>query len=302
MDGPHTVPYENFIRLQFLIGDEAGDVDEFCSNVGLPCPDIDRMLDIQHEMILDVPAPLKEKVSGESFPETFVLDNIEDLMRDGWRWLPVILPYAKKVTSVQAALEHFMNAEIRVRLDSLILSRRCSPERIAVAMTDWSKYEMSAEVVELYSYYFCNLDTMRSYQNWQAYISAVSDSQHQYFLAAAFDVQRDSDLVVLLNDLSIHDAVSIPSELAVNELMMTSFIQIKKEQKKVSAGIPARNTAVFEWMEVYCKMFDRVRASAEEGNQESALDRVRANLRKVRSNVKKITQYDVTDGSLAKSE
>lgn len=297
MQDIHTVPYENFIRLQFLIGDEAGDVNEFCSLAQIPCPELDKMLDIQHEMLVDVPDGLKDQVAGGSFPREFVLDNIEDLMRANWPWLPIILPYAKSAQAVQAALEHFVNPEVRIRIDSLILSKRCEPSRIASVMSGWSKYLMSEEVVELYSYYFCNLDIMKSYQNWMDYIAELDNKQHQYFLAAAYDVQRDSDLVVLLNDLSIREAVCVSSELAVQELMMSSFVQIKKEEKKIGAGVPARNTAIFEWYEVYCKMFDRVRATMDEANKGDALDRVRANLKTIRSNVKKISSYDITDGS-----
>jgi hypothetical protein len=114
-------------------------------------------------------------------------------------------------------------------------------------------------------------------------------------LGEAYDVQRDSDLLVLLNDLSVRDAVSVTSDLAVQELMMTSFIQIKKEEKKIASGIPARNTAIFEWMEVYCKMFDRVRLALGEGNKVDALDRVRTNLRTIRKDVRKISELKVAD-------
>jgi hypothetical protein len=289
------VPYENFLRLQFLIGDDVGEISDLCAAASVPCPDLDSLVDMQLDMVNSLPATVAGNLSGKAFPDGFVLDNIEALMQESWPWVQTTLPYAQKPPEVQAALECFLDPEVRIRMDSMILSKRCDPAEIAKALSGWSKYDISKDVVELYSFYFCNLEVMGGFQAWREYIKLVPSKQHQFFLGEAYDVQRDSDLLVLLNDLSVRDAVSVTSDLAVQELMMTSFIQIKKEEKKVSAGIPARNTAIFEWMEVYCKMFDRVRLALEEGNKVDALDRVRTNLRTIRKDVRKISELKVAD-------
>ena len=294
MTGAKHVPHENFLKLQLILGESLSEISKVCRAVGVPCLSLEALGELRSELLDSLPASCSEQAMSGGLSQAFIETNIKALRDADWGPLQLLLQYATRHEDFDRAWSYFSTPEIRLRLDCLVLSQRCSPLDIAESMEGWSKYPIDRASVEVYSYFFCNMPAMKSLRNWQQYFKEIQDKDHKYFLCVAYDVQTKADLVVLTSDLGVRAAIHVSPEETVNDLLRSAYVQIKKEEQKVRQGIPAKNTAIFEWSGVFCSMLDRVQKLADAGNNENALEIVHANLIRLKNRkIRRISEYDV---------
>lgn len=294
MASAQHVPYENFVRLQLMLGEDLGDVSGTCRSVGVPCPSLEFLGAIRSSLIDSLPAVCQDEALQSGLSQAFIEKHVKVLKEASWPYLPCLMQFATRQVDFERAWEFFTNAELRLRIDCLIISQRCDPMAISETMAGWSKYALSASAIEVYSYFFCNMEAMQGFSHWQRYFQDHTNETHKYFLCQAFDVQNNADLLVLANDLSVRSAISVSPEDTVKDLLAMAYVQVKKEEKKVRSGVPAKNTSIFEWSTVFCGMYDRVKKSLEEGNNENALENVRTNLVKLRKKrVRRLDEFEI---------
>ena len=288
------VPYENFVRLQVMLGESLEDISRTCRGVGVPCPPLDLIGRMRSDLLDSLPASCQDEAINDGLSQGFVETHIQDLQKARWPYLQCLLQFATRPTDFEQAWEYFKTPELRLRIDCLIVSRQCDPGAIAESMSGWSKYRLTRSAVEIYSYFFCNMEVMQGLAHWQQYFQAHTNESHQYFLCQAFDVQSSADLLVLSSDLSVRSAIAVSPEDTVKDLLASAYVQIKKEEKKVRQGVPAKNTSIFEWSSVFCGMFDRVRKIMEAEADESDIEIVRINLARLRERrIHSIDTYDL---------
>jgi hypothetical protein len=239
-----------------------------------------------------LPEPFRSQVTASGFSDDFVRNNYDALERSAWEDIDVVKGFLTFPEDFNTALEYFANPELRIRADCMVLSGMCPPDQIADALRGWSKYKFSEQAAKVFCFYFCNVAVMRSFDAWKRYIDTFSDPAHKWLLSEAYDVQTKGDLLVLMDDLSIRAALNINPEDTVQDLMVSSFIHLKKEERKIAEGVPAKSTAVFEWASMYCSMFDRLQKVLETVDKESALDTVKTRLVQVREGKpRKLSDY-----------
>jgi len=289
----HTVPYAKFVRLQLLLGESFADISEVSRAAGVPALPLGQLGAIKSELIDSLPAALQKRVLADGLSAKLATEHYEALHKVEWPELSTLGMFMAHQDDFQIALDYFASPELRVRADALVLSGCCPPEVIADALRGWSKYRFTTMAAKLFSFYFCNLEVMVNFANWRQYIDAFKDPDQKWFLGRSYDVQTKGDLVVLMDDLSVRAAISVPSEDTVKDLMMTAFVQMKKEERKVSDGVPAKSTAIFEWASVYCSMFDRVQKVLDTVDKEGALDSIKTRLVSVKSNsnMRRLSDY-----------
>lgn len=291
------VPYGNFIKLQFVLGGTEGNVTSAAVDAEVPCPSLSELTVVKDELFDSLPAQAK---AGEtSLSRNLVEKHYEALSTSEWPGAGPLVQFLLKRKEFEKALEMFSSPELRVRADCLILTGQLDPKRISEILQQWSRHSLSAEVLELYAYFFCNVDCMSKFDDWMRYIEKVRNDRHRWFLAQAYDTHSRADLTVLLSDLSIRASIDLAPEDAVRDLMMSAFVNTKKEERKVNAGVRAKNTAVFEWSGMFCSMYDRVQKALEGGDRDNVLESLRISLVQVKdSGTKKISDYQVTTGDV----
>lgn len=282
------LPYRNFLRLQLLLGVDYDQILGAVSDLGVPAPSLKDLAILEEQLLLNVPTELQP---GGRFTEDFLPNNLPKLRKFLWTDLPLVVTYVEQQPDFAKAFQYFREPDLRVRMNCLILAKHSDPTDIANILTGWTKALLEPSAVEVYSYYFCNMDDMGGMPAWKNYVREVKNYDHRTFLAQAFDVQSNGDLVVLMSDLNVRSAVDLNSETAIEEIMKTAYIFLRKEQDKIQAGVPAKNTAVFEWSDVFCKMFDRARAVAQEQPPEGAVDNIQTNLVRIRQRAKRLEEY-----------
>jgi len=288
------MPYENFVRLQLMLGEDLSAVSGTCRSVGVPCPSLEGLGAVRSALLDSLPASCQEEAVRDGLSQAFLEKYIKELKEGKWEHLQCLLQFATRQTDFERAWEFFTNTELRLRIDCLVISQRCDPTTIAETMAGWSKYPLKASAVEVYSYFFCNMDAMQGFRHWQRYFRDHTNEDHQYYLCQAFDVQTDADLLVLASDLNVRSAIRISPEDTVKDLLASAYVQVKKEEKKIKSGVPAKNTAIFEWSSVFCGMYDRVQKSMEAGGNENALENVRTTLVKLqRRRVRRLDEFEI---------
>ena len=299
MAQPNCVPYENFVRLQLVLGEDPASIASVSKRVGVPPASMEKIAEVQNELLAGLPASLLAVTKPSDLSREFVENNTEALRAVGWDGLAHLLQFSTRRAEFSTALEYFSTPELRLRADCLIMSRQCPPEEISALLRGWSKYELTPAAVEAYSYFFCNMDRMRGFSAWQAYIESFRDESQRWCMAQAFDTQTRCDLAVLTHDLGMRAAVDVSSEESLRDLMRSAFVHVKKEERKISRGVPAKNTAIFEWSGVYCSMFDRVHKLLDSGDRDDAVERIQITLSKLKSTgLKKISDYNVSVGAI----
>lgn len=303
MPNAQHVPYENFVRLQLMLGETLDDVSSLCRKIGVARPSLEMLGDIRSDLLDSLPKAIQEEAVLEGLSKEFIEKYIYELKTANWPYLQCLLQFATRQMDFDNSWEFFINPELRLRLDCLIVSQRCDPRRVAEALAGWSKYGMETSSVEVYSYFFCNMEAMKSFSNWQKFFQDIPDETQKFFMCQAYDVQTDADLLVLTNDLSVRAAMAASPEDTVRDLMSMAFVQIKKEEQKIKRGIPARNTAIFEWSSVFCGMYDRVQKSIEAGGNENSLENVRTKLVRLRRrNIRRIDEFEIAQPDGPKGE
>ena len=297
------VPYENFVRLQLMLGESLVEVSNTCRGLGVPCPKLETLGGIRSELLDSLPSECQEEAVLDGMSQAFIEKHVRVLQEKNWPYLQCLLQFATRQVDFEKAWEYFTTPELRLRADCLIVSQRCEPELVAESLSGWSKYKTTKSAVEVYSYFFCNMEVMKGLSHWQAYFSEHTNENHKYFLCQAFDVQTDADLIVLTSDLSVRSAIKVSAEETVKDLLASAYVQIKKEEQKVKRGIPARNTAIFEWSSVFCGMYDRVQKALEAGGNENALENVRTNLIRLKHRrVRRVDEYDLAQPEVLKGD
>ena len=260
----------------------------------MPAPTLSQLGTLKTRIIESLPDGLREEAAVNGFGGDFSSRHYDELQKVRWDDLDTVTGFMAHPEDFNSALEYFASPELRIRADCLTLSGLCPPEQIGDALRGWSKYRFTAEAAKLFSYYFCNLSVMRNFSNWRAYIGAFRDETHKWLLSQAYDVQTKGDLLVLMDDLSVRAAITVSPEDTVQDLMLSAYVHLKKEERKIADGVPAKTTAIFEWSSVYCSMFDRLQKVLETVDKESALDSVKTRLVKVReSNVRRLEDYQL---------
>jgi hypothetical protein len=294
MSGAKHVPYENFLRLQLMLGEPLAELSKLCHGVKIPCPSLGVLGRIRSELLDSLPDECRNLATTDGLSQGFIENHIKTLQEKSWPYLQCLLQFGTRQLDFDKAWEYFATPDLRLRIDCLILSQRCSPKEISEALEGWSKYSLEESAVEIYSYFFCNLPVMKNVKNWQAYFQDVVSEDHRFFMGQAYDVQTKADLLVLASDLSVRSAITISSEETVRDLMRSAYVQMKKEEQKVRQGIPARNTAIFEWSGVFCSMFDRVFKLEEGAGDENAIETVQTNLVKLRQRkVRRLDEFEI---------
>lgn len=289
-----TVPYEKFAKLQLLLGESFASIMEVARAAAAPCLSLDDLAALRGALIDSLPAEAAKEAMASGFSQSFVFDRFGELEAAGWPDLDTVRAFVAQQSEFHAALRYFGDPELRIRVDCLLLSGLCTPETVSEALRGWSKYAFSPDAVGTYSFYFCNMDVMRDFTGWKQYIARVPNKDYRWLLSQAYDVQTKGDLVVLMNDLSIRSAISMDPGDTVRELMMTAFIQTKKEERKVNEGVPAKSTAIFEWSSMYCSLFDRVQKTLDAVGKEDAVESVKTKLRTIRTNnIRKLSDYEL---------
>ena len=260
----------------------------------MPQPPLEDLGKIKSEILDSLPEELQQRAITDGLSDNLILDNYDLLKASEWPDLDTVSMFMAQQESFQIALDYFASPELRIRADAMVLSGCCPPDMIADALRGWSKYRFTTAAAQLFSFYFCNLTVMTSFANWKRYIAAFKDPDQRWFLGRAYDVQTKGDLVLPMDDLSVRAAITVSPEDTVRELMMTAFIQMKKEERKISEGVPAKTTAIFEWASVYCGMFDRVQKVLETVDKGDALDAVKTKLQSIRNdNIRHLKDYQL---------
>lgn len=295
----NCVPYENFVRLQLVLGEDPASIASVSRKVGVPPASMERIAEIQNELLAGLPVSLLAAIKPSDLSREFVEKNVGVLQAANWEGLNHLLQFSTRRAEFHSAMEYFSAPELRLRVDCLIMSKQCPPTEISTLLRGWSKYDLTPAAVEAYSYFFCNMDRMGGFASWQAYIEKFRDESQRWCLAQAFDTQTRCDLAVLTHDLGMRAAVELSAEESLRDLMRSAFVHVRKEERKVSRGVPAKNTAIFEWSGVYCSMFDRVHKLLDSGDREDAVARIQITLEQLKAAPpKKITDYKVSVGVL----
>jgi hypothetical protein len=299
MTQPGCVPYENFVRLQLVLGEDPASIASISKKVGVPPASMEKIAGIQNELLSGLPAALRATTKPSDLSREFAEKHADALSLSSWDGLNYMLQYSTRQAEFSAAMEHFCNPELRLRVDCLIVSRQCSPAEISAMLRRWSKYEFTPQAVETYSYFFCNMDRMHGFSAWQSYIESFKDESRRWCMAQAFDTQTKCDLSVLAHDIGMRGAVELSSEESARELLSSAFVNIKREERRINRGVPAKNTSIFEWSGVYCSMFDRVHKLLDSGDRENAVERIQVTLTKLKNaDIKKISDYKMSSGVL----
>lgn len=294
MSGARHVPYENFLRLQLMLGVSLSDLSSICRGVKVPSPSLEILGRLRSELLDSLPDECRKDDEPVLLSQVFLENNLKVLQKHNWPYLSCLMQFGVHNADFERAWEYFSTPELRLRIDCLILTQRCSPGEISDALGGWSKYEVNESAVESYAFFFCNLPAMQGLLQWQKYLKEIPDENHRFFLGQAYDVQTKADLLVLTSDLSVRSAIAVSSEETVRDLMRSAYVQIKKEEQKVRQGIPARNTAIFEWSSVFCSMFDRVYKIDEAGGDENSIETVQTNLVKLKQRtVRRMDEFEI---------